>query len=601
MPRFKQVWYAALVLLSFFFITSFLSKPSQPSPPPSEAASRKEGAAGPEGSFAHGPVGQPGPSPEEPKLKSEPKHDDKSPPLRPERPVPKPEKMREKSKPEVVHAYPFPSFLGTDRGVADEKMMTTVKEMMMHAWDAYVEFAPLADELRPVSRTPHNWYSSNTLLSTPIDALDTLYIMGLKSRYDKAKDMVVEHLRLDIDYPVSLFETNIRVLGGLLSAWEFDHDKRFMKLAEDLAERMTHAFNTPTGLPINSFNLKLKTAHSNGGAGLAEMGTLQLELQYLSDVTGKSIYAEKASEMGSNALKVFDTLYGATLPIPGLYPTHWSTQEIPVRKDPGNEHYSVGAEADSYYEYLLKLWLSTGDVKYRAMYDLSAEAIRTNMVQIDGERAYIPDATHSANGFSRQPHFHHLSCFAGGMFATGALSQRHGKWTSFLDIGRKITETCWESYAKTATGLGPEEIFIDKLTGKDSRYLLRPETIESIFYMWRFTHDPIYRDMGRSFVDSLQKYCKQTKGYAGVHNVFSKSAAPDDLQQSFFLAETLKYAYLLFTDDDTIPLEAYVFNTEAHPVSMRGWGQRQNIPRGDVNLESTVEKPSAPASKEREH
>jgi mannosidase alpha-like ER degradation enhancer 2 len=91
-------------------------------------------------------------------------------------------------------------------------------------------------------------------------------------------------------------------------------------------------------------------------------------------------------------------------------------------------------------------------------------------------------------------------------------------------------------------------------------YQLRPEIIESAYYLWRATHDPRYREMGRVFFDALVKYCRTDNGYTTLKSVVTKEKG--DLQHSFFLAESLKYLYLLFSPDRDLG----VFNTEAHPL-----------------------------------
>ncbi|KNC97124.1 uncharacterized protein SPPG_07516 [Spizellomyces punctatus DAOM BR117] len=473
--------------------------------------------------------------------------------------------------------YPFPLFLATGRQDGDQDKMNVVREMMIHAWDNYFHLSPNYDELRPSSKHGHNWYHPYNLLSTPVDALDTLYIMGLDSRYEQAKKMVIEGLRVDIPAVVNVFETTIRVLGGLLAAWELDGDQRLLDRAVQLGDRLVMAFETPTGLPAGHFNLSSGQPGGHMGAyvNLAEIGTLQLEFQYLSDVTGNPIYAQKA-------LHVYDVLHDAGRPMKGLYPIDWSTSSIRDRKEPAGEAYGIGAASDSFYEYLLKLWISTGDEKYREWYDEAAEAISSHLATTsqEGRYTYIPNARLYDSGFQKESTFHHLTCFAGGMFSTGALTRRRGPWIDLLRLGERVTRTCYESYNRTATGLGPESMHGADLGGSDSRYLLRPETVESIFYLWRYTHDPIYRQMGWQIIQSLNTYTRTPTGFIGLSTVSSNSPQPDDLQQSFFLAETLKYLFLLFCEDDVVPLEGFVFNTEAHALSVRGWGRRKGFVRG---------------------
>ncbi|KAJ2048968.1 mannosyl-oligosaccharide alpha-1,2-mannosidase [Coemansia sp. S2] len=103
--------------------------------------------------------------------------------------------------------------------------------------------------------------------------------------------------------------------------------------------------------------------------------------------------------------------------------------------------------------------------------------------------------------------------------------------------------------------------------GVDSRYILRPETLETLFILYRVTGDPKYQEWGWNIFLAIEKHAKVEAGYAGVQDVYSESSTSNhiDAMESFFLAETLKYLYLLFSPTDVISLDEYVFNTEAHP------------------------------------
>ena len=89
--------------------------------------------------------------------------------------------------------------------------------------------------------------------------------------------------------------------------------------------------------------------------------------------------------------------------------------------------------------------------------------------------------------------------------------------------------------------------------------------------MWRITKDVKYREWGWTIAQTIQRLCRNDAGFHGFKSVNE----PNDRQESFFIAETLKYLYLLFASDDLIPLDEYVFNTEAHPLSIRGYGARK--------------------------
>ena len=166
----------------------------------------------------------------------------------------------------------------------------------------------------------------------------------------------------------------------------------------------------------------------------------------------------------------------------------------------------------------------------------------------------------------------HLACFAGGMFALTSMNTEGEESEHYLELGKELTRTCHESYDRTASKIGPEVMifrggrsFTPGTKAVEKMYILRPETVESYFYMWRATHDPMYQEWGWSAVQAIEKHCRTDNGYTGLKNVFDAHPPKDNVQQSFFLAETLKYLYLLFSDDSDISLREYVFNTEAHP------------------------------------
>ena len=105
---------------------------------------------------------------------------------------------------------------------------------------------------------------------------------------------------------------------------------------------------------------------------------------------------------------------------------------------------------------------------------------------------------------------------------------------------------------------------------KTPYYLLRPEAIETWMYLYRVTKQEKYREWGWNVFKSIRRWCKVADGgYSGLKSVLEVPPKFDDLQQSFWFAETLKYLYLLFSDDDTVNLDAWVFNTEGHPFKIR--------------------------------
>jgi len=289
-----------------------------------------------------------------------------------------------------------------------------------------------------------------------------------------------------------------------------------------------------------------------------------MEFAYLSDITGNPVYREKVEKVRN---------FVANLERPGnkLYPNYLH----PKTGKWGQQHVSVGALGDSFYEYLLKEWLRSGkrDLQAKNMFDEAAKDIEEHLVQTSvSGLTYIAEMK-----YGRLEHkMDHLACFAGGMYGLAAKNEQDDNSKRWMSIAEGITNTCHESYDRSDTKLGPEAFrFTDSIEARalkqnERYYILRPETFESYFLMWRLTKDPKYREWGWEAVQALENSCRVNGGYTGIKNVYEVGGQQDDVQQSFFLAEALKYLYLLFSDDDLIDLDQWVFNTEAHPLPVRG-------------------------------
>ncbi|MEX2117517.1 MAG: glycoside hydrolase family 47 protein, partial [Bacteroidota bacterium] len=172
----------------------------------------------------------------------------------------------------------------------------SVRTEFLHAWNSYKQFAWGHDALKPLSKTPHDWYA-HSLLMTPVDAFDTMVLMGLKKEAAEAKQIVLDSLRFDYNMEVQAFEITIRLLGGLLSSYELDGDKKFLALATDLGNRLLPVFDSPTGMPYRYVNLLTgKVRSSEKRSNPAEIGTLLIEFGTLSKHTGNPIYFGKAKK-----------------------------------------------------------------------------------------------------------------------------------------------------------------------------------------------------------------------------------------------------------------------------------------------------------------
>lgn len=460
---------------------------------------------------------------------------------------------------------------GEDRDESVRKKRDKVKEMMKHAWDNYVRYAWGKNELRPVSKRGHNGsvFGSQPLGASILDGLDTLYMMGMMEEFKQARDWVAKEFDVNsVVSDVSVFEVNIRFVGGLLTCYALTGDPVFKDKAQQIADKLLPAFNTPSGIPNALVNFKTGSSKNYGWASgsssiLSEFGTLHLEMAYLSDVTGNTIYRNKVD-------KIRHVLNQMEKPN-GLFPNYLN----PRSGKWGQHHMSMGALGDSFYEYLLKAWLQSAkeDTEARQMFDDAMSAVLKHMLQTSSSGlSYFAELK-----FERVEHkMDHLACFSGGLLALAAKTLNNDLSSRYMDVAKAVTHTCHESYDRSYTKLGPESFRFTEgaearaLKTSEKYYILRPEVIESYFYLYRLTKDEKYRDWGWEAVQALEKYCRAPGGYTGLKNVYSEEPQQDDVQQSFFLAETLKYLYLLFSDDNLYPFDQWVFNTEAHPLPIKG-------------------------------
>ena len=436
-------------------------------------------------------------------------------------------------------AQPAP---GTSENLAANRdTARQIRREFLHAWKGYRRYAWGHDELKPLSRTAHDWYSS-PLYMTAVDALDTMILMGLDREAAETRTFLDKNLSFDHDMYVKNFEITIRLLGGLLSSYQLTRDPRQLDLARDLGNRLLPAFNSPTGMPYRFVNLKtgaVRDAVSNP----AEIGSLLLEFGTLSKLTGDPVFYEKAK-------RALVELYNRRSPI-GLVGSAINV-ETGEWTDP-TSHISGGI--DSYDEYLLKCWLLFGDEDCYRMWQSSITAINKYVADQQPQGLWYAQVNmNTGKVISRR--FGALDAFFPGTLAL----------SGDLDRARRLLESSfkmWNTY-----GVEPDEIDYTTMKATDAAYPLRPEIIESTYYLYHFTGRPKYLDMGRVYLGGLKKYCRTRAGYAALSDVTRKTQA--DEMPSYFFAETLKYLYLLFAPSQALDLSKSVFNTEAHPLQ-RTW------------------------------
>eukprot|EP01041_Mallomonas_annulata_P002517 gene2517-4896_t len=442
--------------------------------------------------------------------------------------------------------------------------MLKIRDGMKHAWAGYKKYAWGQDELKPKSKTGQdNWGGMGVTL---VDSLDTLYLMGMEEEFKEAKEWVEKSLTFDHAGTVSVFETTIRELGGLLSAYDLSGEEIFLTKAKELGNKLLPAFNTNTGIPSSQVNFRSGQAAdgwSGGTAILSELGTLQVEFRYLSYMTEEKKYEEKSMKVMQrmNALK----------PKNGLYPIKVSTTTGKF----ADNMVTFGALGDSFYEYLLKIWIQGGRREdwLREMYDNAIDGVVDVLLKASEPSglAYISDW----DGYRNHNKMDHLVCFMPGTLALGSYTDPRGsdspRAKRDLAIARALMYTCREMYHRTKSGIAPE--YVEFVEGRDmvpaanaNFYILRPETAESLFILNQVTEEPIYREWAWEIWEAIEKHCRTEVGYGALKNVDHPEHGVDDRMESFFLAETMKYLYLVQNPEQPINLLFYVFNTEAHPT-----------------------------------
>ncbi|EKX45303.1 hypothetical protein GUITHDRAFT_157889 [Guillardia theta CCMP2712] len=420
--------------------------------------------------------------------------------------------------------------------------------MFYHAYDNYIMHAFPHDELLPLSCSFIDNFGSYAL--TLVDSLDMLAVLGNRTEFARAVGLLKKHLSFDKDVQVSVFETNIRVLGGLLSSHLLardpklklmdDYDGFLLKKALELGERLLPAFDTPTGIPYGTINLRSGVAVGETTiTSSACAGTLMLEFGMLSRLSGRGEFERvaKRSLLALWSRRSSMGLIGAHLDIMTGQWTH---------KDSG-----VGTSIDSFYEYLIKSYILYGEDEFLFLFQQayhSAKALLAKSpwyVDVNMESAQLVWPIYN----SLQSFWPAIEVIAGNLKDA---SETH---SAFYGV--------WRRYGYTPEGYNLADGRVQQ--GQRS-YPLRPELIESTMYLYQATRDPHYVQVGRDILSSLEQ-TRVPCGHAAIEDV--ETHLLQDKMDSFFLSETLKYLYLLFTPRHWALNGSFVFSTEGHPLPLQ--------------------------------
>ncbi|KAK9882417.1 hypothetical protein WA026_020938 [Henosepilachna vigintioctopunctata] len=407
-----------------------------------------------------------------------------------------------------------------------------VVEAFQHAWKGYKQYAWGHDHLKPITKSHHDWFG---LGLTIVDSIDTIYIMGLKEEYLEARTWIDKHLQFDVNKDINVFEVTIRVLGGLLSIYHLSSDKMYIDKAVDLADRMMSCFNSNSGIPFSDINLFTRKPHSpkwSPDSSTSEATTIQLEFRDLSRITGDPKYeisASKVSEIVHNLEKT-----------DGLVP-------IFINPNTGRFRFSstitLGARGDSYYEYLLKQWLQTGKtIDYlKEDYITALQGVEQHLVRHTVPNGFLFLGELLNGGKDFKPKMDHLTCYFPGTLALGV---HNGLPEHHLKLAEDLLTTCYQTYARHPTFLAPEITYFNiqgensndmYVKADDAHNLLRPEFVESLWYMYQLSGNSTYQNWGWRIFQGFQNYTKVLNGYTSIGNVRSATdTRPRDKMESFF-------------------------------------------------------------------
>ncbi|KAJ6595756.1 seven-hairpin glycosidase [Mycena vulgaris] len=450
------------------------------------------------------------------------------------------------------------------------------EKLFVTSYNAYKEFAFGHDDLSPVSKSFSD--GRNGWGASLVDAMPTMFIMGLEDLFEEAVNFSsnIDFSKSQTSDTVSLFETTIRYVGGLLSAYELSGEKYpdLVTKAKEVADKMAFGWVGTNDVPFGFMDFSTNTP-TISTSNIAEAGTLSLEWFTLSKHTNNATYADLTA-------KSVKHIANLPAPLPGL-----AAQGIdPATGNAVGGYVTWGGGSDSYFEYLIKYarLTNTDDSIYidtwKTAVDSSiATLLRTSTV---GDHLYLADFDSSR----RIRHVgSHLACFHAGNWLLGG--KLLGNQT-IIDIALELNEGCWNTYASTATGIGPEAFAFVSSDGNftggngisasqltfynqhgfyitSSDYIMRPEVLESNFHAWRVTGDTKYLDRAAAAIDSFNKFLPATVAFGMLNDVNDVDGGLIDDMQSFWFAETLKYLYLIFDDPEHISLDDYVFNTECQP------------------------------------
>lgn len=397
-----------------------------------------------------------------------------------------------------------------------------VRSETRFAWRNYVARAFGHDQIRPVSGGFVEFFVANHPMGlTIVEALDTLWLMELDTELEQGLAWVRGNLDFDVDANFQVFETNIRMLGGLLSAFHCVGEPRLLDLAVDLGNRLLLAFTkSPTGIPYRFVNLRTG-AVSGPQTNLAETGTYIAEFGFLSQLTGDRRYFDAAK-------RAFEVTFAKRTSLNLLpFAIHAETGQFL------NRTATIGPPADSFYEYLFDAWDLFRDADLKAMYDTLTAAIVAHQAETRGGRLWFGQVD-AFTGRITDRGQSELAAFYAGLLAQGG------------DVPRgRAYHTSWNA-VQDRYGVLPEGIDYTSLNATSRGNALRPEFADSAFVLWLVTRDEVFRQRALTHYQNMKRTSRVRFGYTTLDDVTTNPVRRGDFTPGYWWSEQLKYYWLIF-------------------------------------------------------
>ncbi len=416
-----------------------------------------------------------------------------------------------------------------------------VRAEFLHAWNGYKRFAWGYDEVAPVSGKPKDFFiDGHSIGLSIIEAMDTLYVMGLDDELKACVDWLRSHLDFNVNGNMQMFEAVIRVLAGLTTGYYATGERFLLDGARDLADRLLPCFTkSPTGAPYRYANLKTG-AVSDPQSNLAEIGSNILEFGDLSRLTGDPKYVNAS-------MKAYEAVIAKRSEL-NLLGTYFDVEKGVFT---GTDDVGPDEPADSFYEYLWGGWQMLGNTQTRDWYFMLTDAMLKYKPQQVGGNLWFRAVDYRNGKPTNDTTSSNLMAFYAELVAKSGYRQVgeafYDSWTVLLDKYELI----------------PEVVNYANGSAVDPKYWMRPEYANSAFDLWFLTHDHKYRDTAYRYFEALRKHCRTTYGYTVLTDVRPRPMTQGDYFPAYSFSENFKYLYLMFADTPRFDGGSYYLNTEA--------------------------------------